>query len=103
MMRVAVDGRLVDRQRLAVVDDRWPLAPDAGAGAPHPADKLALDQAMAGLPVEQRAAVALCLAGDFSHAEAAQILALPLGTVKSHVTRGRSRLLQALGLADDPA
>jgi RNA polymerase sigma factor (sigma-70 family) len=73
------------------------------AGAPHPADKLALDRAMAGLPVEQRAAVALCLAGDFSHAEAAQILALPLGTVKSHVTRGRSRLLQALGLADDPA
>lgn len=73
------------------------------AGAQHPADKMALDRAMADLPVEQRAAVALCLAGDFSHAEAAQVLALPLGTVKSHVTRGRARLLQALGIADDPA
>ena len=64
---------------------------------------MALDRAMADLPVEQRAAVALCLAGDFSHAEAADILALPLGTVKSHVTRGRARLLQALGIVDDPA
>ena len=72
-------------------------------GAPHPADKVALDRAMAELPLEQRAAVALCLAGDFSHAEAAEVLALPLGTVKSHVTRGRARLLQALGIADDPA
>ena len=86
------------RRREADYQDTAPVA-----GAPHPADKLALDRAMADLPVEQRAAVALCLAGDFSHAEAAEVLALPLGTVKSHVTRGRARLLQALGLADDPA
>ena len=66
------------------------------AGAPAPEDRLALERAMASLPVEQRAAVALCLAADFSHAEAATILALPLGTLKSHVTRGRARLLQIL-------
>jgi RNA polymerase sigma factor (sigma-70 family) len=64
-------------------------------------DKLALERAMADLPAEQRACVALCLAADFSHAEAAEALEMPLGTVKSHVSRGRARLLQALGVCDD--
>lgn len=64
-------------------------------------ERIALEQALAGLPLDQRAAVALCLAGDFSHSEAAAALNLPLGTVKSHVSRGRERLLQALGADDD--
>jgi len=66
-----------------------------------PEDRLALERAMAGLPQEQRACVALCLAAEFSHAEAAEALGMPLGTVKSHVSRGRARLLQALGVCDD--
>jgi RNA polymerase sigma factor (sigma-70 family) len=66
-----------------------------------PEDRLALERAMAGLPAEQRACVALCLAAEFSHAEAAEALGMPLGTVKSHVSRGRARLLQALGECDD--
>jgi len=65
-------------------------------------DRLALETAMAELPADQRACVALCLAADFSHAEAAEALDLPLGTVKSHVARGRARLLVALGVTDDP-
>jgi RNA polymerase sigma-70 factor (ECF subfamily) len=64
-------------------------------------DRIALERAMADLPVEQRACVALCLAAEFSHSEAAEALDLPLGTVKSHVARGRARLLQALGVCDD--
>lgn len=75
----------------------------AGAGAGAAEDRLALEAAMADLPVEQRACVALCLAAEFSHAEAAEVLRLPLGTVKSHVTRGRARLLAKLGIADDQA
>lgn len=67
------------------------------ARGPDAPDRMALETAMSGLPAEQRACVALCLAADFSHTEAAEALGLPLGTVKSHVTRGRSRLLQALG------
>lgn len=61
---------------------------------------LAAQAALAELPVEQRAAVALCLAGGWTHAEAADILVLPLGTVKSHVSRGRIRLQQILGERD---
>jgi RNA polymerase sigma-70 factor (ECF subfamily) len=62
---------------------------------------MALEAAMADLPAEQRACVALCLAADFSHAEASEALGLPLGTVKSHISRGRARLLQALEFGDD--
>src|ERR1700744_6197109 len=64
-------------------------------------EKIALERAMAELPAEQRSCVALGLAADFSHAEAAEALDMPLGTVKSHVSRGRARLLQALGVCDD--
>jgi RNA polymerase sigma-70 factor (ECF subfamily) len=43
------------------------------------------------------AAVALCLGAEFSHEEAAAALGLPLGTVKSHIARGRARLREVLG------
>lgn len=57
---------------------------------------LDLRRAMQGLPVEQRAVLALCVAADWSHTEAAQALGLPLGTVKSHVQRGRVQLAKHL-------
>jgi RNA polymerase sigma-70 factor (ECF subfamily) len=63
------------------------------------AQRLALRKAMEELPEDQRAALALCLGQEFTHAEAAEILGLPLGTVKSYVTRGRVRLQAALGVA----
>ena len=64
-------------------------------------DRLAVKQALLALPIEQRAAVALCLAEGFSHSEAAEALGAPLGTVKSHVARGRARLLEALSEIPD--
>ena len=60
-------------------------------------DRIALAEAMAELPEPQRAAVSLCLGEGFSHAEAAEALGLPLGTVKSHVARGKEKLLRAMG------
>ena len=59
--------------------------------------RLDIAKAMNSLPPEQRAAVALCLAAEFSHGEAAEILGIPLGTVKSHVSRSRAKLLEVLG------
>jgi RNA polymerase sigma-70 factor (ECF subfamily) len=71
-----------------------------GEGAPVE-DRLAVKAALTALPIEQRAAVALCLAEGFSHAEAAEALGAPLGTVKSHVARGRARLLEVLSEIPD--
>jgi len=59
-------------------------------------DRLAVKAALQALPLEQRAAVTLCLVCGFSHSEAAQILGTALGTVKSHVLRGRERLREAI-------
>ena len=60
-------------------------------------DRMALEAAMATLAPDQRAAVTLCLADGWSHGEAADALGLPLGTIKSHVARGRDKLLTVLG------
>lgn len=92
--------RMRSAQRSAARDRAWSDQPSA---APHISaeDGLAVREALADLPPEVRACAALCLAEGWSHAEAATALGLPLGTVKSHVLRGRARLLAALGGPDD--
>ena len=85
---------------------RWSrdvAAVGAASESPGPAHDAGLDasRALSALPPEQRAAVALCLAAEFSHAEAAMALGLPLGTVKSHVARGRAKLIELLGAPHD--
>ena len=67
----------------------------------NPDLRIALHQAMATLPEAQRAAVALCLGAEFTHDEAAAALQLPVGTVKSHIARGRARLRRVLGEGDE--
>lgn len=59
---------------------------------------LALRRAMDDLSDEQRVALALCLGQEFTHAEAAEAMRIPLGTVKSHIARGRAKLHAALGV-----
>lgn len=92
--------RIRSRRRAAARDALWLETVEVPAGV-HPRDRAALAAAMAGLSPEARACVALCLAEDWSHAEAAAALGLPPGTVKSHIARGRARLLSALGGPDD--
>jgi RNA polymerase sigma-70 factor (ECF subfamily) len=84
--------RLLKRESRSVSDET--------SFAPDPGLKLDLVKATATLPPEQRAAVLLCLSGEFTHAEAAEALALPLGTVKSHINRGREKLAMLLGGSD---
>jgi RNA polymerase sigma-70 factor (ECF subfamily) len=67
----------------------------AEAGASEEEQVLAR-QALMSLSLGERAAVLLCLAAGFSHTEAADALAMPLGTVKSHVARGRERMREIL-------
>jgi RNA polymerase sigma-70 factor (ECF subfamily) len=61
------------------------------------ADRHSLEQALAQLTTDQRAAVMLCLGCGLSHGEASDALDMPLGTLKSHVLRGRERLRETLG------
>jgi RNA polymerase sigma-70 factor (ECF subfamily) len=70
--------------------------PTEDGGGASVEDRLAVRRALLALPLEQRAAVTLCLVCGFSHSEAAAIIGVPLGTVKSHVSRGRDRLREEL-------
>jgi RNA polymerase sigma-70 factor (ECF subfamily) len=60
-------------------------------------DWIAMRQALLSLPLDQRAAVTLVLGSGYTHAEAAEMLNIPLGTIKSHVLRGREKLRSILG------
>ena len=66
---------------------------------PRAAEGLARDveQALLALSEVQRLAVVHCFHLDLSHAEAAQVLGLPLGTLKSHLDRAKARLRGLLG------
>lgn len=57
--------------------------------------RLDLDRLLAGLPEETRACLALSYGEGMSHAEVSESLGLPLGTVKSHILRGREKALAA--------
>ncbi|MBL8549198.1 MAG: RNA polymerase sigma factor [Hyphomonadaceae bacterium] len=95
--RISRDARRA-RLRADARDAAWSKEQESlSDGAAAADDAIAVADAMATLPEDQRACVALCLGEGFSHAEAADALGLPLGTVKSHVLRGREKLLRALG------
>jgi RNA polymerase sigma-70 factor (ECF subfamily) len=55
-----------------------------------------LEKAMVKLGSGEIAAITLCHSFGFSHSEAADILKIPLGTVKTHINRGKARLRELL-------
>jgi len=52
----------------------------------------ALQDALAQLPHDQRLAIVLCDVQGFDYAEIAETMRVSLGTVKSRISRARSRL-----------
>lgn len=63
-------------------------------------DALAIQQAMAQLPDEQRLAVALVLVEGLSYQEAADVMEVPIGTLTSRLARARDSLMRQLAGAD---
>jgi RNA polymerase sigma-70 factor (ECF subfamily) len=66
------------------------------------ADRLAIDTALGELPEEFRAPVVLRDVGDLDYAEIAEVLEIPVGTVKSRIARGRRMLADGLRLEKHP-
>lgn len=81
------------RRRPAPAGDEAPPAPapDRRADA-----RLDLARAFGVLREEERVALALAYGEDLTHEEAAALLDWPLGTLKSHVTRGKEKLRRFL-------
>lgn len=65
-------------------------------------DRLAIDEALESLPEDYRSAVVLRDVGDLDYAEIADVLGVPVGTVKSRIARGRRMLADELRLDERP-
>ncbi|HYJ83049.1 MAG TPA: RNA polymerase sigma factor [Allosphingosinicella sp.] len=63
---------------------------------PSAGDRVDLARALALLEPVERAALVLCEGHGWSHGEAAQILRIPLGTLKSHVRRAKLKCRENL-------
>ncbi len=61
-------------------------------------DRLILDQALAELPDDLRTAVVLRDVANLDYSEIAEVLDIPVGTVKSRISRGRAGLAERLRL-----
>jgi RNA polymerase sigma-70 factor (ECF subfamily) len=97
LVNACIDRLRHERRRGAV-----PVAEiEPPAGRPDPATdlvtRLAVDDALAALPIPQRVAVVLVDVQGWPVQEAAEILEVPVGTVKSRCARGRARLAVLLG------
>jgi RNA polymerase sigma-70 factor (ECF subfamily) len=78
--------------------DRWELASSPSADSEYSRISIGDDvqKALLGLPVEFREAVVLCDIVGLSYEEIAQAVAVPVGTVRSRIHRGRKLLRESL-------
>ncbi|MDX3214842.1 RNA polymerase sigma factor SigM [Streptomyces sp. ME02-6991-2B] len=99
--------KAASRRTATVTDERQfevLLEPQESAAAPAERDELhrELLRALATLSVEQRTALILVDMQGYPVAEAAAVLGVPTGTVKSRCARGRARLLPLLSHLRNP-
>lgn len=79
-------------------DSESPVDPlQVGGDHAHAAAlRLDLGRAMRVLSDSERAAIVQCYDNDLSHEEAAYVLGIPVGTVKTHIFRAKQKLRTAL-------
>ena len=93
--RLAYSSLSAERPSLPVLDLDPPESVEPGEQsdfAPGVDWRIDLDRAMDTLSEPQRHALLLTYGADLSHAEAAQILGWPLGTLKTQVLRAKASL-----------
>lgn len=88
---------------LKAVKMQEPDAPDAASQAVGRALADTVRAELVDLPQEQLQVLKLAYYGGFTHTEIAQMLELPLGTVKSRMRLGLERLRRGLGAAEATA
>lgn len=85
------------RNRLFAPEELGEHIPDPVGG--QYAERLAVQEAVMRLPEEQREVIGLVLIEGLSYHEAAEIVAVPIGTVTSRLARAREALQTMLGAA----
>ena len=87
-----IDEIRARKRRAAVLAPEEDASTVADSSVAAHDDLLAVQEAMHGLPEEQRLAVALVLIEGLSYKEAAAALEIPQGTLTSRLARGREAL-----------
>ena len=82
------------KELVGINEEQWQAREDPQTV--DPALRHDLMQALNLLPLPERTAVILCCQNGLSHDEAARVLEIPLGTVKTNVLRGREKLKRTL-------
>jgi RNA polymerase sigma-70 factor (ECF subfamily) len=99
-VRLFIDVRRLKQPQLEELSGDEPAtqssSPDRIAGA-----EIDLERALTLLTTVERLCIVLNLGEGLSHAEIEQAIAIPLGTVKSHILRGTTKLRRALGADND--
>lgn len=85
-------------ERAGVAETLDAEAEEIESSQAEPAMKLDLDRSLRRLPMRERVVLLHCYQLGLSHEEAAYVLDLPLGTVKTHAARGKARLRQWLSV-----
>jgi len=83
--------------RLPPAESEPDIADEAVRSAESREATARLAEAISSLRRTEQDVVALCHLGDLSYADAAEVLGIPVGTVRSRLSRARKRLLQILG------
>jgi RNA polymerase sigma factor (sigma-70 family) len=83
------------RKEFVGIDEEQQQA-EADPQVSNPALKHDLMYALSLLPLNERSAILLCCQNGLSHDEAARVLDIPIGTVKTNVLRGREKLKRTL-------
>jgi len=103
MHRIVVNACL-DMARRRAARPSVPLREEESFQPADPRDRIAerefgmvIEQALGELPMDQRAAIVLVDVQGFPVADAAEVLGVPIGTIKSRCARGRARLAVTLG------
>jgi len=84
------------RRKERVGIDEEQLQAEADPQTADPGLRHDLMHALSSLPLRERSVVLLCCQNGLSHDEAARVLDIPLGTVKTNVLRGREKLKRML-------
>lgn len=91
-----IDETRLRRRRAVVMASPDDMEKVADAGMDPNLDLWSIQAALERLPDEQRLAVALVLVEGLSYREAAEVMAVPIGTLTSRLARGRSSLQSML-------
>ena len=93
-----------DARESAAVDIEWVSATVPATTDPTGSRKMIeLDRALARLPLGQRQVILLVGLEGMSYEDTAGILSIPVGTVRSRLSRGRDTLRELLDMEERPA